>query len=163
MSGAQLDLELPTPEATRALGAALARVLRARDVLFLEGPLGAGKTFLAQAIALGLGVSPDEPITSPTFTLVQEWPTALPVLHADLYRLGDGRELEELGIRERVFADAALVVEWGQRFATAISPDGLLVSLTMRDGDARHAQLDARGPRGEAMLAALRDDVLRTR
>ncbi|MBK8168928.1 MAG: tRNA (adenosine(37)-N6)-threonylcarbamoyltransferase complex ATPase subunit type 1 TsaE [Sandaracinaceae bacterium] len=151
-----LQLELPNPGATQRVARALAAVLRRGDVIFLEGPLGAGKTFLAQALALALGVDADEPITSPTFTLVQEWPTALPVLHADLYRLGDAREVEGLGIRERLYDDAALVVEWGERFASELSTDGLLLELSMREGDARGARLVAKGPRGAELLNAVR-------
>lgn len=147
-----LDIALPSRRATRRLAKALAAALQPGDVIYLEGPLGAGKTFLARAIARTLGVPREVPITSPTFTLVQEWPTTLPVLHADLYRLGHAREIEELGIRERLFTDSVLVVEWGLQFAEAISPDGLVLSLAMGEGEVRSASLLARGPRGAELL-----------
>jgi tRNA threonylcarbamoyladenosine biosynthesis protein TsaE len=125
------------------LGAAIARLLEPGDLVLLSGDLGAGKTFLARAILRTLGVR--APVTSPTFTLVQEYDTARgPLLHADLYRLRDSpsfaRELARLGLRERRAEGAILMVEWGQDAADALGGQAaLVVALTRGDGD--HARL----------------------
>jgi tRNA threonylcarbamoyladenosine biosynthesis protein TsaE len=96
-------------EAMTALGMRLARKLSAGDVVLLSGPLGAGKTTLARAIALALGW--DGPVRSPTFSLIQHLPTQPPLVHADLYRLDSahGIGLEDVG------RESLLLVEWPER------------------------------------------------
>ncbi|HXX90020.1 MAG TPA: tRNA (adenosine(37)-N6)-threonylcarbamoyltransferase complex ATPase subunit type 1 TsaE [Acidimicrobiales bacterium] len=136
------------PQDTRALGAALARLLRPGDVLLVSGDLGAGKTVLAQGLAAGLGVR--EQVTSPTFTLVRHLPCGpragdpdgpgplRTMLHADLYRLEHLREVVELGLGELVEDAAVAVVEWGEAAAPVIGPDVLVISIasvTGGDGD----------------------------
>jgi tRNA threonylcarbamoyladenosine biosynthesis protein TsaE len=149
-----VDVELPTRRDTRALGSKLAARLRVGDVVFLEGKLGAGKTFLARAIARALGVPASEPVTSPTFTLVHELDGArAPIVHADLYRLTDASGIHELGLRESA-SRAIVLVEWGARFAGEIASDGLVVELAMR-GEGRVASISGRGPRGAEILAAM--------
>ena len=150
-----LTVSLPTRRATRRLGAALAVVLCPGDLIVLEGDLGAGKTFLVRGIARGLGVPAKKAITSPTFTLIHELEARHPLLHADLYRLGDPDELVELGIMERIGGDAVVLVEWGDRFRDALGNEGLWIWLRLA-GDGRTARLEARGERGRALLERLR-------
>ncbi|HLK39832.1 MAG TPA: tRNA (adenosine(37)-N6)-threonylcarbamoyltransferase complex ATPase subunit type 1 TsaE, partial [Polyangiaceae bacterium] len=104
---------LPTRRDTRRLGRAIASAVLPGDLVVLSGPVGAGKTFLLRAMARALGVA--GPVTSPTFTLIQEYETPRgPLVHADLYRLlGDPSklplEIARLGLRERRI-EGALVV-----------------------------------------------------
>ncbi len=149
-----LELTLPTRRDMRRLGAALADSLEAGDLVVLEGELGAGKTFLARAVARGLGVPATMPITSPTFTLVNEYPARVPLLHADLYRLDVPDELVELGFMERIGRDAVALVEWGDRFADALGANGLWIRLRYADSG-RYARLEARGERGRALFERL--------
>ncbi len=149
-----LTIALPTRRATIRLARALSRALERGDVVVLEGPLGAGKTFFARAVCRALGVPHERPITSPTFALVNEHEGSLPILHADLYRLGEASELTELDLAEQR-EGAVLLVEWGERFAPLLAQDGLLVELDLAGG-ARSARISAKGPRGEALLDALR-------
>jgi tRNA threonylcarbamoyladenosine biosynthesis protein TsaE len=156
---AALELALPNRRATRRLGAALADSLHAGDLLVLEGDLGAGKTFLVRAIARGLGVPAQKAVTSPTFTLVNEYAARLPLLHADLYRLGDADELVELGLLDRIGRDAVAIVEWGDRFAHALGDEGLWLWLAYAE-PGRRARLEARGARGQALLARVADRMV---
>jgi tRNA threonylcarbamoyladenosine biosynthesis protein TsaE len=109
---------LPTRRDTQKLGASIGAKLRAGDLVVVAGELGAGKTFLARAIARALGVPDGVRVTSPTFNLVQEYPVKLgTLLHVDLHRLLDAdlrREIEKLGLRERRAEGCILIVEWGK-------------------------------------------------
>ncbi len=129
-------LVLKTRRDSRRLGAAVARVLCPGDLVLFIGALGAGKTFLVRAVARALGVA--EAITSPTFTLVNEYPFPAGMLvHADLYRLmgDDARlltEVSRLGLRERRSEGAILLVEWGQDAVVALGADpAVVVSLAI--------------------------------
>jgi len=98
--------------ATVELGARLGRALAPGSVVLLEGELGAGKTAFVRGLAAGLG-APDEEVSSPTFTLVQEYHGRVPFLHADLYRVS-GLEAEDLGLEE-LGRDAVVAVEWAAK------------------------------------------------
>lgn len=107
-----MTVELPDLAATAALGARIAAVLRAGDVVALSGGLGAGKTTLARAIIAGLGHGGEVP--SPSFAIIETYdPPAvrLPLVHADFYRLDDPAEVEELGLDDYRLG-AALLAEW---------------------------------------------------
>jgi len=109
------------------VGAKLARQLRVGDVVALKGPLGAGKTTLVRGVLAALGHAGEVP--SPTFAIVQPYEAlALPVAHADLYRIEDSGELEELGLDDVLF-DGALLVEWPERVGEAAWPQALRLSL----------------------------------
>jgi tRNA threonylcarbamoyladenosine biosynthesis protein TsaE len=150
----ELSIALPNRRATRRLGAALGGVLAPGDLLLLEGDLGAGKTFLVRAIARALGVPSALRVTSPTFALVHEHAGSVPIVHADLYRLGAPDELIELGLVERIGGDAVVLVEWGARFAEELGGQGLWVQLSLA-AHGRSARVEARGARGEALLTGL--------
>lgn len=108
-------------------GARLAEALRAGDVVALSGPLGAGKTTLVRGMLRALGHAGEVP--SPTFAIVQPYEeTRLPIAHADLYRLEDPAELEEIGLDDQLL-DGALLVEWPERAGEAAWPQALRLSL----------------------------------
>jgi tRNA threonylcarbamoyladenosine biosynthesis protein TsaE len=109
------------------VGAALAGVLRVGDVVALSGPLGAGKTTLVRAILAALGHGGEVP--SPTFAIVQPYDTtSLPIAHADLYRIEQTTELDELGLEDQLL-DGAILVEWPDRAGEAAWPQALRLSL----------------------------------
>ena len=121
--------------ATAAAGAKLAAALRAGDVVALSGPLGAGKTSLVRALLHAAGHQGEVP--SPTFAIVQPYDDLpLPIWHADLYRIEDPGELEEIGL-ESILADGALLVEWPERASAAAWPQALRLSLDFAEGGAR--------------------------
>ena len=106
---------------TGAVGRDLAARLHAGDVVLLYGDLGAGKTAFVKGLAEGLDVSRDD-VSSPTFTLIQEYRGGrLTLYHADLYRLNDPREIEDLGLDE-IAADGVLAIEWAEKLS---APSGL--------------------------------------
>ena len=123
---------------TRSLGRRLARLLRAGDVLLLQGPLSAGKTALAQGIGVGLGV--EGPVTSPTFVLLARHDPdeggggSLPLYHADLYRLTQPEEVEELALAEQA-ANGVLLVEWPERGLEVLPREHLLVVIEPVEGE----------------------------
>lgn len=112
--------------ATARIGAALARLARAGDVIALSGPLGVGKTALARGVIEALGHAGEVP--SPSFAIVQPYEELdPPVFHVDLYRIEDPSEIEELGLDSA--ADALLLVEWPERAGDNVWPEALSLSL----------------------------------
>lgn len=103
---------------TRAVAATLAGALRAGDLVVLSGDLGGGKTTFVQGAASALGVT--EPVTSPTFAIVQEYAGSCGVLHADIYRLETVQELFDIGFEEMIDDDVIVFVEWGERALAAL-------------------------------------------
>ncbi len=140
-----MQIDLPDEAATQALGAAVARSLRAGDAVCLTGPLGAGKSSLARALIRAL-TSPDEEVPSPTYTLVQAYQGAdFEIAHFDLYRLEDPDEARELGLDDALERGAA-VIEWPQRLGGALPPDRLSLEIEpTSDGAARTARLSFHG------------------
>ena len=142
-----LTLSLATPDASEALGRVIARETRRGDVILLAGDLGAGKTTIARGfLAEAAGVF-DAP--SPTYTLVQSYDgtgeqAGLPLLHADLYRVEQTDELEELGLDE-AFETGAALVEWPDRLAGDPPPDRLEIALSAATDGGREARLSAYG------------------
>jgi len=104
-------------------------------VLLLVGDLGAGKTALVRGLAEGLGVAPEE-VSSPTFTLMQEYRGGrVKLIHVDLYRLNEAREIDELGLEE-LGADSVLAIEWAEKLPRPI-PDAIEVRIAHGEGDER--------------------------
>jgi tRNA threonylcarbamoyladenosine biosynthesis protein TsaE len=149
---------LESPAATLALGERLGRAAAAGDLIGLIGELGAGKTLLVQGIAAGLALPPEVKVTSPTFTLINEYRGGrLPLFHADLYRIERARELEEIGIDELGRrGDGLLVVEWSDRFPV-LGSDHLDIRLEVTGERSRHLTAAAHGPRSAALLARWQD------
>lgn len=114
-------------EETLDLGRAFARHLQGGELVLLEGDLGMGKTVFARGVAAGLGVAPED-VSSPSFTLVQEYRGGrVPLFHIDLYRIAAGEDTESIGLEEILSAGAIAVVEWGDRLAGYWQRDALTV------------------------------------
>ena len=124
---------------TARIGRHLADGLVPGSIVLLFGDLGAGKTSLVRGLAEGLGVDPDE-VSSPTFTLIREYRGGrLPLLHVDLYRLHDPREIEELGLEE-LGTDAATAIEWAERLPRPVA-GALEVRIQHGNGDQRQIDI----------------------
>jgi tRNA threonylcarbamoyladenosine biosynthesis protein TsaE len=130
------EVAVATAAQMRTLGRRLARLLRARDLVILSGPLGAGKTTLTQGIGDGLGVR--GPVTSPTFVIARVHPPLKPergltasgpaLVHADAYRLGSALELDDLDL-DAGTETSVTVVEWGEGLAEGLAVDRLEISI----------------------------------
>jgi tRNA threonylcarbamoyladenosine biosynthesis protein TsaE len=132
-------IRLPTAADTHALGRRLAGLLRAGDLVILIGPLGAGKTVLAQGIGAGLGVSGQ--VVSPTFVIARTHAGGrLPLVHVDAYRLGSLDEVDDLDLDISV-ADSVTVVEWGAGLVEQLADARLELRLS-RQADAEVRQLE---------------------
>lgn len=106
-------IETRSPEETFALGERLGRGARPGQIYTLTGDLGVGKTVFTQGVAKGLGIS--EPVSSPTFTIVQEYGSGrLPFYHFDVYRIGDVEEMEEIGYDDYFFGEGVCLIEWAE-------------------------------------------------
>jgi tRNA threonylcarbamoyladenosine biosynthesis protein TsaE len=139
---------------TEAVAAALGELLQRGDLVVLVGDLGAGKTTFVKGVARGLGVR--EPVTSPTFTIVQEYNGRVPVAHVDVYRLERMQELHDLGFEELLDGQVVLV-EWGDMVTPALPRERLEVRLTMTDeADSRTIEFVPFGPAWEERIGALR-------
>ncbi len=122
------------PDQTARLGARLAGRLEPGDTVLVAGDLGAGKTCLIQGICAGLGIC--EPVTSPTFTLVNEYEGRVPVAHFDLYRLDNPESVLDLGFDELIDTRVCLV-EWGDKFPEIMPSDAITVQIEIGDGTRR--------------------------
>ncbi len=151
-----LVIESQSEEQTTAMGEVFGRFLEPGDVVALWGDLGAGKTFLTGALARGLGIPRSVPVTSPTFTLVNEYDGRLHLYHLDLYRLGDPSEMETLPWRDVLYGQGVAVIEWPDRLGELIPDDRWDVEIEILGDDERRLTVRPHGDRNVTRLAALR-------
>ena len=132
---------------TELLGARLAERLRPGDVIALRGGLGAGKTAFTRGLARGLGIA--EPVTSPTYTIVNEYPQGrLPLFHFDMYRLRDADELFDLGWEDYLDRGGVCAVEWSENVWEALE-DPIVVSIERDPADEELRHITITGGRHE--------------
>ena len=140
------------------MGAALALLLRASDVVALSGDLGAGKTAFVQGIARGLGSA--DHVASPTFTLVRQYDGGrVPILHMDVYRLDRMQDVLDLGFDDLLDGTGVVLIEWGDMIEGILPVDHLVVRLTLPQGagpDLRAMEFDPRGDRWADRAEAVR-------
>ncbi|MBU0961246.1 MAG: tRNA (adenosine(37)-N6)-threonylcarbamoyltransferase complex ATPase subunit type 1 TsaE [Proteobacteria bacterium] len=129
-------------EETEMFGRHLGTQARPGDIICLSGDLGAGKTALTQKIAKGLGVPDSCYVTSPSFSILQEYPGRIPLYHMDFYRLGDETEVEDLGFEEFFYLSGLTVIEWSERAGALIPATRLFIRLTINDDLSRRVEID---------------------
>lgn len=148
-----LDFISHSEAQTWRLGARLGELLQAGDVICLAGELGAGKTCLTQGIGQGLGI--EGSITSPSFTLINEYrqeQVRLPLYHIDLYRIGEAEETLTLGLEEYFYGEGVCVVEWADRAPEALPAEHLWIELRHIAETKRGLVMKAVGQRYEELL-----------
>ncbi len=121
-------VESLTAQDTFNLGKELAAKSVPGQIYCLDGDLGVGKTVFTQGFALGLGI--EEPVNSPTFTIVQEYTNGrIPFYHFDVYRIGDVSEMDEIGYEEYFFGDGVCLVEWGHLIEELLPEETIRVKI----------------------------------
>lgn len=140
-------------EDTRRLGEVVGCGARAGDVVLLSGELGAGKTVFVQGVARGLGYEGN--VSSKSFVILGEYAGRVKLYHADLYRLEDPEQVEELALGE-ITEDGVLVVEWPERGGWALPEEALHLQFDVTGDDSRRLMVTAVGERAQALAEALR-------
>ena len=129
-----------SPAQTEAVGAALARMLTPGAVIAYRGDLGAGKTAFTRGLAKGLGVK--EPVTSPTYTIVNEYLSGrMPLFHFDMYRLGSEDELFDIGWEDYLDRGGVCAVEWSENVWGAME-DAIVITISRLDEDTRTIRIE---------------------
>ena len=144
----KLEFTTRSPEETEQLGAALAQLLSAGDIIAYRGDLGAGKTAFTRGLARGLGYA--EPVTSPTYTIVNEYLGGrLPLFHFDMYRLTSSDDLWDIGWEDYLDRQGVCAVEWSENVTDALE-NALWITIERLDDQTRRICME-----GEKNLAAL--------
>ena len=133
---------VPTETEMLLLGERIAKRLLRRGFIALYGDLGAGKTVFARGVAKAFGISH---VSSPTFTIVCEYPTTPRLLHFDAYRLSDADELYAIGFSDYLAQDALILMEWANLVPDALPKDRLDVTIAGSGADARTVAIEPRG------------------
>ena len=121
-------IESFSPEDTFGVGVQLAKEAHPGDVYTLEGDLGVGKTVFTKGMARGLGI--EEPVTSPTFTILQEYESGrMPLYHFDVYRIGDPEEMDEIGYEDYFYGQGICLIEWAGLIEELIPPEAIRISI----------------------------------
>lgn len=129
---------------TRAVGQQLASVLKAGDVVLLEGDLGAGKSELARGVARGLGI--EGAVPSPSFTILNAYDEGrMPLYHFDWYRIEDPNEIYEMGMDEQLGGDGIALIEWSEKAEECLPEKRLRISIRTMDENTRELQFHSEG------------------
>ncbi|MDH3975835.1 MAG: tRNA (adenosine(37)-N6)-threonylcarbamoyltransferase complex ATPase subunit type 1 TsaE [Deltaproteobacteria bacterium] len=150
-----LEFILKDVEETIALGERLGTFVKSGQVVALIGELGAGKTTLAKAIARGLGVADDVIVSSPSYTLVNEYDGRFPLYHFDLYRLEGAHDIHDLGYDEYLEGEGVSLLEWADIAPELLPKEHLEIRMEIINDKERKMTLKARGKDSERILDRL--------
>jgi len=134
-------------EETVRVGKDIGHCLLPGDVVALVGELGAGKTQLIKGLAAGVGIENSAYISSPSFTLIHEYPGKIPLYHVDLFRLGREQEAEELGLEEYFQGRGITAIEWADKIPSLLPQELLFISIASMDKNIRSVEISGRGER----------------
>lgn len=140
---------------TRKLGQRLGNRIRRPVVIALWGELGAGKTAFVQGLARGLDVSEDQYVTSPTYTLINEYSGRMALFHVDLYRLESGDDFENIGLFDLFSEDGVVAIEWPQKLDDDLPDTRLDIGFEIIDENSRRLSLTLCGHKAEDLLQDL--------
>jgi tRNA threonylcarbamoyladenosine biosynthesis protein TsaE len=145
-----------SPSETIRIGKTIGSSLQAGDVVALMGELGAGKTQFIKGLAQGIGVGKSAYVSSPSFTLINEYKGEIPFYHIDLYRLEEEKEAEELGLEEYFYGEGITAIEWANRIPSLLPGELLRVNIHYTGKQTRSIELVAKGKRYKELLKKLR-------
>ncbi|MGB5746489.1 MAG: tRNA (adenosine(37)-N6)-threonylcarbamoyltransferase complex ATPase subunit type 1 TsaE [Desulfobacterales bacterium] len=155
MVNLKIDISTQSVDETRKLGHKIGSLIKQPLVIALIGDLGSGKTVFVQGLAKGLEVPDGYYITSPTFTLINEYPGRYPLVHIDLYRLENMSGLADIGLDEVLHGQAAIAIEWADKLWDDLPAEHLLVALEIIADDCRTLNLKATGQNEVNLLKTL--------
>lgn len=144
-------------ETTIRIGETIGQTLQPGDIVALIGELGAGKTCLTQGIARGLGVPAELRVTSPTFTLINEYPGRTPLVHLDTYRLSGSRDLVEMGYEEYFFGKNVVVVEWAEKIMDILPETTVFIRLEYIEENKRRIEISGDRVKCDLIMNALKE------
>jgi tRNA threonylcarbamoyladenosine biosynthesis protein TsaE len=134
-----------SPEQTRQVGNRLGRLLERGDVVALIGQLGSGKTVFTQGLAQGLDVDPDEYVSSPSFTIVNQYRARIPIFHVDMYRLQGESDMVALGYEEYFDPNGVAIIEWADKARGLLPENHLLVEFQILGAESRQIDVALAG------------------
>ena len=146
-------------EETINLGLRLGTLLNEGDIVGLAGDLGSGKTWFTKGVALGLGVSADTVITSPSFSLMNEYQGRCALFHIDVYRLENVSDFLDAGLDEYLYGNGVTVMEWADRWPEVLPERSLMVRLVILDECSREITLSGYHPKALRILKQIRKEV----
>ncbi|MGA8179282.1 MAG: tRNA (adenosine(37)-N6)-threonylcarbamoyltransferase complex ATPase subunit type 1 TsaE [Desulfobacterales bacterium] len=145
LSNSEYQITTHCADETRRLGKTIGAALTAGTILALYGDLGSGKTSFVQGLARGLNVPDEYYITSPSYTLINEYPGRLPLFHIDLYRITNSVDIEDIGLYEILDDDAVMAIEWADRMAKDTPQNHLRVRFEIIDDKTRKISIIPQG------------------
>jgi tRNA threonylcarbamoyladenosine biosynthesis protein TsaE len=151
-----MELTTHSPDKTLSLGKNLGKMIKAGTIFALKGDLGSGKTTFVQGLAKGLDVSEKYYITSPTFTLINEYPGRYRFFHIDLYRIEDPFELEELGFHEIINSDNVTAIEWADKLVDDFTSEYIDIKFVILDDVTRKINIAAHGQENINLIKKLK-------
>jgi tRNA threonylcarbamoyladenosine biosynthesis protein TsaE len=157
MVSKKIDIMTHSVYETRNLGQKIGTLIKHPLVIALTGDLGSGKTALVQGLASGLEVPAEYYITSPTFTLINEYPGRYPLVHVDLYRLENIHDFEDIGLNDLMYDQAAIAIEWADKLSDGLPAEHLAITMEIIDTDCRKLSLVASGHNEVNLIIALED------
>ncbi len=160
MKGRKLTYKSLRVDDTLRFGEQLGRLLKPGDVIALIGELGAGKTTLVKGIARGLDVKDKRMVKSPTFSLAHRYEGRTPMYHFDAYRLGNAREMFDIGSDEMFYGNGVSLVEWADKVAECLPEEYLEITLTTVSETERTIEICQHGERYHEIMKAIADKCL---
>jgi tRNA threonylcarbamoyladenosine biosynthesis protein TsaE len=143
---------------TIRLGKNLGSLLREGDVVALVGELGSGKTWMTKGIASGLGIDPRTVVTSPSFSIVNEYPGRVTLFHVDVYRLEKFSEVLSAGLEEYLHSGGVVVLEWANRWPEILPEWTITAELQILDAERRKITLTSKHPRGAEVIREIKSN-----
>ena len=159
MSDKHIQITTHSVTETQKLGHTLGASLEQASIIALNGELGSGKTAFVQGLAKGLDVSEKYYITSPTFTLINEYPGRHRLFHVDLYRIEHISELEDIGLDEVLHQDAVIAIEWADKLSGDTLSDHLSLQFKLTGEESRQIDIFAYGHQAGNLLKAVETRV----
>lgn len=153
-----LKINVENIKETEKIGYTLGKLLTGGEIICMTGDLGAGKTTMTQSIAEGLDVK--DYVTSPTFTIINEYEGRLPLYHFDVYRINDVDEMYDLGYEEYFYSNGVSIIEWADMIEEILPKERLNINIHKKDDiEGREIIIDGNGEKYQNIIKALSQEI----